>query len=36
MSKKGILKYRLYQDTRRNSLYQGKWYARAVQDRVMP
>ena len=35
MSKKGILKYRLYQDTRRNSQYQGKWYARAVQDRVM-
>ena len=35
MSKKGILKYRLYQDTRRNSQYQGKWYVRAAQDRVM-
>ena len=35
MSKKGILKYRLYQDNRDNSQYKGKWYARAVQDRVM-
>ena len=33
--KSGTLKYRLYQDNRKDSVNKGKWYARAVQDRTM-
>jgi predicted histone-like DNA-binding protein len=31
----GTLKYKLYQDNRKNSINKGKWYARAVQDRTV-
>ena len=31
----GTLKYKLYQDNRKNSTNKGKWYARAVQDRTV-
>ncbi len=31
----GTLKYRLYQDNRKDSINKGKWYARAIQDRTM-
>lgn len=30
-----MLKYRLYQDNRSNSLYPGKWYARAVVNETI-
>ena len=29
------VKYKLYQDNRKNSAYKGKWYARAVIDDVV-
>lgn len=35
MSKLGTLKYRLMQEKREESKEFGKWYARAVQDRVV-
>lgn len=35
MAKIGTLKYRLYQDNRKESKTKGQWYARAVQDRVL-
>ena len=35
MTKIGTIKYRLYQDNRKESVNKGKWYARAMHERTV-